>query len=103
MRYKVGDKYDREYIINDENGLEMDRFQLRGEVIYADDDEFLVKASNSSSAEITQFYSLPLDLCIETYPSIDFKSVKTQHFENFIPLEQGTEAFLFIDDDEINE
>lgn len=95
MRYKLGDKYNAEYIAPAELGAGFDCF-LSGDVIYADDNVFIVKASLGSNAEIVQWRSLSFAKCKQHYPALDFDFVPNLPpiFDYFVPLIQGTEEFL---------
>lgn len=95
--YKAGDIYERTFTVTDEDG-ELYKHYLSGSVIYADDEVFIIGMSGRSFGEF-DFFSIPLSRCREYYPGVNytFEREGNPHADQFIPMQQGTEAFLFED------
>ena len=97
MKFKNGDRYFREYIIYDDEGEEVESFTLIGEVVFADEDKFIVLAEAPTGAEIANYSGLLYKDCKEMFPEFDYNKFVFGEplWERFVPLYQDDESFVF--------
>jgi hypothetical protein len=104
MKHKVGDKYFREYLANDEEGNEMASLILQGEVVYSNETVFIVIADSNSHAEIAIMNGLLYERCRTFFPDFEYNkfSYGKPLQERFVPMNQEDEEFLFFEEDYSN-
>lgn len=90
---KIGDKYNKTFICNDEDGSELDRFELSGDIVYVDDDLFIVLADHNTNMEIVSL-GMSYDNISMMYDIQLPYAYELNKFSVFIPLDTDIEWFL---------
>ncbi len=95
MNYKVGDYYSRTLYAYDEDGNEIDSSSLSGNVIYADEELFVLD-SQGSNLETVDSFAICFADCQKYIPKFDYTCsyAGNPHCDYFIPITQETEKRL---------